>query len=331
MDLKQKLRLCWPVLLLALLLACGPAAEQPDPATAAPPQAEANPPVARINGLEFSLAELERELAFNRATYKLTNQRELVLQDLAGTLQGLVPSLVLNQQALEAGVEVSEAETSARLESYLASRNSTVEDLERELKPYGYTVAGVRDIFARMVRVESYIDQVMAEAGPQQKDFSGWLDEVLDQAEIEILYEPPRVSPLQGSAAPDFTAATLAGDQASLAQLRGRPIILNFWATWCGPCREEMPMFQQLYETNQESGLVVLAVNVEEELALIQPYVSELSLTFDILLDQQASLAKQYRVTGLPTTFFIDRQGRIQHVQLGPVTEELLAEQVSKE
>jgi len=235
MDLKQKLRLCWPVLLLALLLACGPAAEQPDPATAAPPQAEANPPVARINGLEFSLAELERELAFNRATYKLTNQRELVLQDLAGTLQGLVPSLVLNQQALEAGVEVSEAETSARLESYLASRNSTVEDLERELKPYGYTVAGVRDIFARMVRVESYIDQVMAEAGPQQKDFSGWLDEVLDQAEIEILYEPPRVSPLQGSAAPDFTAATLAGDQASLAQLRGRPIILNFCATWCGP------------------------------------------------------------------------------------------------
>jgi thiol-disulfide isomerase/thioredoxin len=329
MDLKKSVRRCWPVLLLALLLACAP--EAPAPAPAAPPQAEANSPVARINGLEFSLAELEREFAFNRATYKLTNNRELVLQDLAGTLQGLVPSLVLNQRALEAGVEVSDAEATTRLESYLASRNSTVEDLERELKPYGYTVADVRDIFARMVRVENYIDQVMAEAGPQQEDFSGWLDEVLDQAEIEILYEPPRVSPLQGSAAPDFTAATLAGDQASLAQFQGRPIILNFWATWCGPCREEMPMFQQLYETGQEGGLVVLAANVEEDPALIQPYVEELGLTFDILLDQQAGLAQQYRVTGLPTTFFIDRQGLIQHVQLGPVTEELLAEQVSKE
>jgi cytochrome c biogenesis protein CcmG/thiol:disulfide interchange protein DsbE len=325
--------LWWPLLLAALLAgqcATGPVAEGPVTAVPAAPLNEANPPAARINGLEFSLAELERELAFNRATYKLTNERELVLQDLAGALQDLIPSLVLNQHALEAGVVVSEAETSARLESYLASRNSTVEDLEWELKPYGYTAAEVRGIFTRMVRLEKYIDQVMAEPGPHQEDFSGWLDELLEQAEIEILYEPPQVSPLQGSAAPDFTAPTLSGAQASLARFRGQPVILNFWATWCGPCREEMPLFQQLYEARRESGLVVLAVNFEEEPALIRPYVDGLALTFDILLDPEAALAKQYRVTGLPTTFFIDRHGLIQHVQLGPVTEELLAEQISQ-
>jgi peroxiredoxin len=281
---------------------------------------------ARINGEPFTLAELERELAFNRASYKLTNDRELVLQDLAGTMQGLIPSLLLDQRARQAGITVSEAEISAKLENYLAGRNSTVQELEAELQPYGYTAADIREIIARMLRAEKYVDQIMQEPGPHQEDFSGWLADLRNEAEVEILYRPPEASPLLGGTAPDFNMANLKGQQVSLSQFRGRPVILNFWATWCGPCREEMSLFQQAYEDHRDEGLVVLAVNFEEEANIARPYLEELGLTFEVLLDQDAALAKQYLVTGLPTTFFIDRQGLIRQVKLGQVQEDLLEE-----
>jgi cytochrome c biogenesis protein CcmG/thiol:disulfide interchange protein DsbE len=285
---------------------------------------------ARINGEPFSLAELERELAFDRAIYKLVNGRELVLQDMSGTLQGLLPTLLLDQQARRAGVAAGAEEVTAALEGYAASRNFSLETLAQELQPYGYDVADFREKIARTVRIEAYLDEVMADPDRAPPDLPAWLDQLQDEAEIDILYEPPQESPLLGRPAPAFSLANLRGESVSLAQFQGRPVVLNFWATWCIPCREEMPLLQQAYERHQERGLAVLAVNFEEETALIRPFVEELQLTFDILPDRQAEVSKSYRITGLPITVFIDRQGLVRHIQLGQLKDDTLAEALAK-
>jgi cytochrome c biogenesis protein CcmG/thiol:disulfide interchange protein DsbE len=323
MKLNHSLFLSLTLIFMLLIAGCNLSGQE-IAKSASPPAVSpsASPVVARINGLEFTLAELERELAFDRATYKLSNGKELVLQDLSGTLQGLIPTLLLDQQARQAGIEVSQAETTTKLNEYVASRNSTLDDLEKELTKHGATLADFRQhSITRMVRIEKYLDQTLE---PEQ-DFSAWLDEQYKQTKIEILYQPSTESPLSGGAAPDFTLTNLKGEAVVLSQFRGRPVVLNFWATWCVPCREEMPLFQNAYKTHQDKGLVILALNFEEEANIARPYVEELGLTFEILLDHQATVAWQYRVTGLPITIFIDRQGIIQHIQIGQIKEEILA------
>ena len=92
------------------------------------------------------------------------------------------------------------------------------------------------------------------------------------------------------------------------------------------PCRREMPALQRAVETYQEDGLVVLAVNFEEEANLVRPFVEELDLTIEILLDTHAEVSQTYLVTGLPHTVFVDRQGTIRHIQVGEVKQEMLEE-----
>jgi len=118
-----------------------------------------------------------------------------------------------------------------------------------------------------------------------------------------------------GSPAPDFVLEDLSGNPVKLSDLRGRLVVLNFWATWCTPCRTEMPEFQEIYQRN-EQDLVVLGINLEENPGDIQDFVSPLNITYPILLDKEGLVSRQYKVIQLPNTYFIDRQGilRIRHI-----------------
>jgi len=118
-----------------------------------------------------------------------------------------------------------------------------------------------------------------------------------------------------GSPAPDFVLEDLSGNPVKLSDLRGRLVVLNFWATWCTPCRTEMPEFQEIYQRN-EQDLVVLGINLEESPSDIQDFVSPLNITYPILLDKEGLVSRQYKVIQLPNTYFIDRQGifRIRHI-----------------
>jgi cytochrome c biogenesis protein CcmG/thiol:disulfide interchange protein DsbE len=113
----------------------------------------------------------------------------------------------------------------------------------------------------------------------------------------------------------DFTLATLNGDQLDTNDLRGHPILINFWATWCGPCQVEMPYIEEAYE-KFGPDLVVLAVNADEPADKVQAFVSDLGLKFNILLDTGSKVQELYRVTAFPTTYLIDRDGvvRVQHI-----------------
>ena len=129
-------------------------------------------------------------------------------------------------------------------------------------------------------------------------------------------------APKAGSAAPDFDLESLSGERLRLQDLSGKPVVINFWATWCIPCEAEMPLLQESYERNP--GLEVLAINFAEPSADVQAFVDKHGLTFDILLDPRAIVQSLYRVRGYPTTYFVDGEGVIQGVHIGVLSQRQL-------
>lgn len=117
---------------------------------------------------------------------------------------------------------------------------------------------------------------------------------------------------------PEFSGTTAAGRRVSLSELRGRVVLLNFWASWCQECRPEMPAFEQLHRDFTAQGLTVLGVNVREGTRVIQRYAKELGLTFPLVLDSKGEIRASYGVIGLPTTFLIGRDGRTVALAVGP-------------
>ncbi len=127
--------------------------------------------------------------------------------------------------------------------------------------------------------------------------------------------------------APDFTLRTPTGESVRLSELRGQAVLVNLWATWCPPCRAEMPAIQKLYEEYRDQGFSVLAVNMtyQDDPFAIVPFVQENGLTFPLLLDETGEVAHLYELRSLPSSFFIDREGVIQEVVIGgPMSEALL-------
>ncbi|MBI2849414.1 MAG: TlpA family protein disulfide reductase [Chloroflexi bacterium] len=128
-----------------------------------------------------------------------------------------------------------------------------------------------------------------------------------------------------GNRAIDFELQTLTGDNVSLSGLRGKPVLLNFWATWCVPCKLEMPFLQQVQDKYKDSGLVVLAVDligtrtptVTENPETVRKFMSELNLSLIVPLDEGLKLTKANAITGIPTTFFIDKDGIIRFKMIG--------------
>jgi peroxiredoxin len=117
--------------------------------------------------------------------------------------------------------------------------------------------------------------------------------------------------------APGFQLADIKGKTVSLDDFQGKLVFLNFWATWCGPCRSEMPYIQDLYEGQSETGVAILAINVGEDLAEVEGFLKEYSLTFPVLLDISGTVAKKYNIRAIPATYFIDSDGIIRDMQIG--------------
>jgi cytochrome c biogenesis protein CcmG/thiol:disulfide interchange protein DsbE len=122
---------------------------------------------------------------------------------------------------------------------------------------------------------------------------------------------------LLGQPAPDFQFQVTEEQSISLSDLQGNPVLLNFWATYCGPCAYEMPYLQQVYDDWQGSGLVLLAINIGEDLSTVGNFVQSRGLSLPVVLDTRGAIAYQYGIQNIPTTFFIDSQGIVQHVQVG--------------
>lgn len=150
--------------------------------------------------------------------------------------------------------------------------------------------------------------------------------------------EPPQtdltVVPVQTTfPSPELTLTDLEGVTRSLADYEGQVVLVNLWATWCPPCRAEMPAMEKVYNEYKDQGFVVLAVNMtyQDTFANIAPFVEEYGLTFPILLDETASVGSAYQLRSLPSSYFIDRDGIIREVVIGgPMAEALLRTRVEE-
>lgn len=131
-------------------------------------------------------------------------------------------------------------------------------------------------------------------------------------------------------AAPDFTLEDLNEEEITLSQLRDKPVMLNFWASWCAPCQLEMPLMESAYQEYKDRGLVILAINTGETTERALDFATEHGLTFPIVLDQDAAISKLYRTRGLPTSYFIDSQGFIVDEYVGMLSERRLESYLDK-
>lgn len=124
-----------------------------------------------------------------------------------------------------------------------------------------------------------------------------------------------------GQPAPDFSLPALSGETVRLSDLKGQVVLVNLWATWCPPCKAEMPAIDAFYRAHQEAGFTALMANVQEDEATVRAFIEANGFTFPILLDSQGELMRRYGVRGLPTTFIVDRSGQIRHLQTGAITQ----------
>jgi peroxiredoxin len=136
--------------------------------------------------------------------------------------------------------------------------------------------------------------------------------------------------PVVGERAPDFVLGDTSGRLFALEDFQGQVVLVNFWATWCAPCRLEMPLLQDHFERYSDDEFIVLAINLQESKAQVADFIEEFSLTFPVLMDSDGAISEDYRIRGYPSTIVIDRQGVISAIHIGIITEGQLEEYLSE-
>ncbi|HLZ97630.1 MAG TPA: TlpA disulfide reductase family protein [Steroidobacteraceae bacterium] len=120
-----------------------------------------------------------------------------------------------------------------------------------------------------------------------------------------------------GGPAPSFTLAALGGQQAALSQYKGQVVMVNFWATWCGPCQQEMPLLDQMYKKYKPAGFTLIGVNVDKEAPAVKDLMARKPVSFPVLLDPSNQVSKAYHVDEMPSSVLIDRKGEIRYIHRG--------------
>ncbi len=137
-------------------------------------------------------------------------------------------------------------------------------------------------------------------------------------------------SDLAGKPAPDFALKSSTGANLRLSEYRGDVVMINFWATWCGPCRQEMPLLDQLYSRYQRVGFSLLGVNIDDDSSRAMDMIHELGVSFPVLFDARKEVSKLYDVDAMPVTVLVDRDGNVRYVHKGykPGYEEMYLDQI---
>ena len=120
-----------------------------------------------------------------------------------------------------------------------------------------------------------------------------------------------------GAPAPAFQLHSSASTDVSLSDLKGQVVLINFWASWCGPCRQEMPVLEQLYKKYKSAGFTLIGVNVEPKSADAEGFLKSTPVSFPVLFDPESKVSRLYEVTGMPSTVIVDRAGKVRYIHHG--------------
>lgn len=149
-------------------------------------------------------------------------------------------------------------------------------------------------------------------------------------ASLLVLFAATVAAGIAQAPAPDFTLKSASGENLRLSELRGDVVMINFWASWCGPCRQEMPILSELHDKYKSMGFTVLGVNVEENSSEARKLLKEMPVSFPVLFDNDSSVSRQYDVVAMPSTVLVDRNGNVRYLHKGykPGLENTYVEQV---
>lgn len=147
-----------------------------------------------------------------------------------------------------------------------------------------------------------------------------WNSSLLKRTALTVLIASAASFAMAGSAnapATEFSLTSLAGKPVALSQFKGNVVLVNFWATWCGPCQQEMPLLDQMYKKYKPAGFTLLGVNVDKELPAVKELLARKPVSFTVLLDPENTVSRAYRVADMPSSVIIDRKGVVRFVHRG--------------
>ncbi len=285
--------------------------------------------VATVNGDPITREQLTQLIRINQAVYPLTNGGDLPIDSTSlqqmrtSLLDQIVNSRLQLRQAKLDGVVAADADVEKDLAAFQSNYGMDQGKLQASLSRYGLSVDDLRNWIRDSSTVNKWVVIKSQEAAKQGKPFSveSWLNDQLVTADIQFNMkgggggQPLRV----GEVPPDFTLKDLNGKTWTVSELKGKPVVLNFWATWCAPCKFEMPALESVYQKYKDKGLVVLAVDIKTDNgeAAVRKYQQELGMSFPIVMDSTGETENNYRVRAYPTSFFIGKDGKLREVKRG--------------
>lgn len=283
--------------------------------------------VARVNGEYIFERDIDREMDLTRAMKESGKIKDPTPPAAASVLESLITRLIQVQDARKARVVVSQADIDASLASIPKQINMTQKQFVALLAKYNRTLDDMRLSVSDALLINRHIDRDIAATGTTDDEkrtlTNDWQTQVAQAAKIDRL-KPAGSGPAPriGAEAPDFTLTDMSGKEVKLSSLRGRPVMLNFWATWCPPCRSEIPTIVDLYKnTHRGNNYEILGIAFQSENQTIQAFTQEFGMGFPIFSDVDSRTTSLYHVLPIPTTFFIDKDGIIRDMHIGIVDE----------
>ncbi len=282
--------------------------------------------VARVNGRPITMQQIDQEIRLSKAISMAATGKESAPAP-PSIMEQLILAEVKAQAARQANFSVTPEEVEAELASVTKLTRLSPEKLDESLSRYGLTRDDLRASMANTTLadrfVKRYVVNGIADPKARVDKIDRWQSDLLQLARIERVRNPANGNaPRVGAEAPDFALMDTNGKEVRLSSLRGKTVMLNFWAPWCPPCRAEMPVLQQTYQEyaaarSQGGGFELLGIATQSELANVIAFVQEYGNTFPTLMDTQNEATGLYQVGPIPTSYFIDGRGIVRAVHIG--------------
>lgn len=285
--------------------------------------------VARVNGQFIYERDVLKRLSFAKFLDVLYARTMTDDPNATAMLEKIIVEKIELQDAAKSEFAVTQADIDRDLEEIGKSTGRTVAQIEELLSQTGLVTADLREYSATTLLIVKNRQRVTTGAKSEsdaQNLLNNWYTQLIDAAKVERFKAAgPGPAPRVGAEAPDFALKDLEGGEVKLSSLRGKPVMINFWATWCVPCRDEIPVITQMYrETGGGEKYEVVGVATQSDLSTIRAFRDEFGMKFPLLADVSGGVISKYHVLPIPTTFFVDSGGIIRHIQPGPVTRAMM-------